>query len=304
MKNNRIPIILDTDIGSDIDDIWALALLLGLKEKMDVRLVSVCFGNTLYRGALAARFLECAGRTDIPIAIGENMGECEEAQARWLDGYRIDDYKGNVCWCAAEAICNTIMASEETVTVISIGPAANLAAALDLCPEIMYKSRIIGMYGSIFKGYFGAESPCPECNAVLDMAALGRVISSGWDFTMIPLDACGSFRLSGRDYQEVKNSKALLPQLVMQNYEIWDKDYTGGAMKGDISMESSILYDIPPVLYAMDEESFICRKIPVEVAEGGCTKISDSGTMITAALGMKDEDRMQRLAADMLAREE
>jgi len=32
MKNTKIPVILDTDIGSDIDDTWALAMLLESPE--------------------------------------------------------------------------------------------------------------------------------------------------------------------------------------------------------------------------------------------------------------------------------
>jgi len=65
----RIPVILDTDIGTDIDDTWALALLLRCPE-LDVRLVVSDTGNTEYRAAIIARLLEVAGRTDIPVGIG------------------------------------------------------------------------------------------------------------------------------------------------------------------------------------------------------------------------------------------
>ena len=35
---NRVPVILDTDIGGDIDDTWALAMLLKSPE-LDLKLV-------------------------------------------------------------------------------------------------------------------------------------------------------------------------------------------------------------------------------------------------------------------------
>ena len=64
-----IPVILDTDIGSDIDDTWALAFALRCPE-LDLRLVVTDRGHPQYRAKLACRILEAAGRTDIPVALG------------------------------------------------------------------------------------------------------------------------------------------------------------------------------------------------------------------------------------------
>lgn len=66
---NPIPIVLDTDIGFDVDDVWALAFLLRCPE-FDVKLITTCTGDTRYRAALVAKLLQIAGRTDIPIGIG------------------------------------------------------------------------------------------------------------------------------------------------------------------------------------------------------------------------------------------
>jgi len=52
----RIPVILDTDIGTDIDDTWALAMLLRCPE-LDVRLILSDTGNTEYRARIIARLL-------------------------------------------------------------------------------------------------------------------------------------------------------------------------------------------------------------------------------------------------------
>ncbi|HAL43210.1 MAG TPA: nucleoside hydrolase, partial [Gammaproteobacteria bacterium] len=46
-----IPVILDTDIGFDVDDVWALAFLLRCPE-LDVRLITTCTGDVAYRAAL------------------------------------------------------------------------------------------------------------------------------------------------------------------------------------------------------------------------------------------------------------
>ena len=71
-------IILDTDIGSDIDDTWALVMLLNLSRgpdglgegPVDVKLITTCFADTTYRAKLVALALTSAQRTDIPIGIG------------------------------------------------------------------------------------------------------------------------------------------------------------------------------------------------------------------------------------------
>ena len=82
----RIPVILDTDIGDDIDDTWALVLALKSPE-LDVKLVVTDFGNTEHRAKIVARLLEIAGRTDIPIGIGIRENDAESPQSEWVKDY-------------------------------------------------------------------------------------------------------------------------------------------------------------------------------------------------------------------------
>ena len=65
----KIPVILDTDIGNDVDDVWALVMLLKSPE-VDIRLITTGTNNTIYRARLVAKLLEIAERTDIPIGVG------------------------------------------------------------------------------------------------------------------------------------------------------------------------------------------------------------------------------------------
>ena len=55
-----IPVIVDTDIGHDVDDVWALAFLLRCPE-LDVKLITTTTGDTLYRARLTAKLLENLG---------------------------------------------------------------------------------------------------------------------------------------------------------------------------------------------------------------------------------------------------
>jgi len=90
----RIPVILDTDIGDDIDDTWALGLLLKSPE-LDVKLVVGDYGKPDYRARLLAKFLERAGRTDVAVGVGLDNGvKGEGGQAGWIKGYDLKAYPG------------------------------------------------------------------------------------------------------------------------------------------------------------------------------------------------------------------
>lgn len=45
----RIPVILDTDIGTDFDDTWALHYLLARSDLFDLKLVQTSTDNTTVR---------------------------------------------------------------------------------------------------------------------------------------------------------------------------------------------------------------------------------------------------------------
>lgn len=62
--------ILDTDIGNDIDDTWALGQLLLMDDVFDLKLVLTGTGDTVYRAKVAAGFLEETGYGYIPVGIG------------------------------------------------------------------------------------------------------------------------------------------------------------------------------------------------------------------------------------------
>ena len=151
----RIPVILDTDIGGDIDDTWALVMLLNSPE-LDIRLILTTGHNTYYKAQIVARMLEIAGRTDIPIGLGEAASDTAGFQAARIDSFEKNRYAGDVYRDGVTKLAQCVMGSPEVVTVIAIGPLGNLAAALRMQPEIASKARVFGMRGSIRKGYYGA----------------------------------------------------------------------------------------------------------------------------------------------------
>ena len=117
----KVPVILDTDIGFDIDDVWALVMMLKSPE-LDIKLITTDTGNTIYRAKLVARLLEIAGRTDIPIGIGIPLLQQHENHGDWLADYDFDNYPGTIIEDGVGALVDTIMHSPEPITLVCIGP--------------------------------------------------------------------------------------------------------------------------------------------------------------------------------------
>src|SRR6476660_1942671 len=78
-------IIIDTDIGDDIDDAFAVALALRSPE-LQILGISTTFGDTETRAKLLDRLLGEVGRSDIPVAVGTPTTNINFTQRRYAEG--------------------------------------------------------------------------------------------------------------------------------------------------------------------------------------------------------------------------
>lgn len=265
----RIPVILDTDIGGDIDDTWALAMLLRCPE-LDVRLVVSDTGNTEYRAAIIARLLEAAGRTDVPVGIGIKQTDERGPQSRWVDGYKLDSYPGTLHRDGVQAIIATIETSPVPISLICIGPLSNIAGVLHQAPHIAPKARFVGMHGSIYLHHDGGKGAIAEYNVKQDVKACQAVFRAPWlDMTITPLDTCGKIRLRGPKYAAITGSRDPLMQAVIENYRIW--------LNGKPDVESSILFDTVAVHLAYSTEFLDMKKMRLRVTDDGFTVPDNQG---------------------------
>ncbi|MBM3333990.1 nucleoside hydrolase [Candidatus Sumerlaeota bacterium] len=292
-----IPVILDTDIGDDIDDTWALGLMLKSPE-FDVKLVVGDQGKAAYRATLIAKLLERAGRTDIPVGVGLDVNaKGGGRQSDWIKGYDLKSYPGKVYPDGAQAIIDTIMQSPQRVTLICIGPVPNVAAALEREPKIAERARFVGMHGSVRLGYGGSKTVSAEYNVRADARACQKAFTAPWAMTITPLDTCGLVVLKGDKYAAVRDSKDPIASAIIENYRIWIKSREG-SNPADADARSSTLFDPVAVYLGFNEDFVKIEKLGIRVTDDGFTRIDPAAKMLRVATEWKDMAAFE----DMLVR--
>ena len=285
---NRIPVVLDSDIGDDIDDTWALLMLLRCPQ-LDLRLAVTDYGKAIYRGRLYAKLLELAHRTDVPIGLGLEQSDPPGLQSGWVGDYQLSDYPGLVHANGIDCLIDTILRSPEPVTLISLGPVMNVAEALRREPAIAKNARFVGMYGSIRVGYGGSSEPAAEWNVKVDPKALQAVFDAPWDITITPLDTCGSVVLDGDNYRRLATSTDPWLKALMENYRTWlpGAPYVDPAT--NTNEISTTLFDTVAVYLAFEQELVRMETLPIRVSDDGYTVIDRRhGRPVQCATAWKD----------------
>ena len=293
----KTPVILDSDIGDDIDDTWALGLLLKSPE-LDLKMVVTDLGDTVYRAKIAARLLEVAKRTDVAVGVGIRQNQRGGRQASWVADYDLAQYPGKVHEDGVTALIDTIMASPQPITLICIGPMPNIRAALARQPEIARKARFVGMHGSVRKGYGGGPKPQAEYNVKQDAKACQAVFTAPWPMTITPLDTCGVVHLRGEKYRKVAESSDPIAKAVIENYRLWWK--AGNPDKPEKIDASSTLFDTVAVYLAFATGLVNIERLNIVVTDDGFTREDPQGKAIDCALSWKDLGRFEDLLVERL----
>jgi inosine-uridine nucleoside N-ribohydrolase len=290
---SKIPVILDTDIGSDIDDTWALAFLLRCPE-LDLKLVVTERGDTLYRAKIVAKLLERNGRSDVAVAVGlpqELRKQDSYPQTAWVEDYDLASYPGTVHEDGVDALIAAIMSSPEPVTLCAIGPVPNLKAALLREPRIAERARFVGMHGCFDWSHNRDGSPIAEWNVRAEPAACQAVFAAPWEKTITPLDTCARVRLTGEKYRAVAESNDPLAQDVIENYRVWKDDGHGKKWTDG----SSILFDCVAVYLCYCQELLEMKQQPVRVDDEGFTRVEPGAPEVNCAMAWRDLGKFEDL---------
>ncbi len=193
----KIQVILDTDIGDDIDD--AMALIYAMKHpRLEVVGVTTVMDGT-YRAVMASKLLELLGRDDVPVFRGarnrllrgsQAMPGAETApQMSALAGQapprRAIEQEFGPNW-----IVRQVKARPGKITLVPYGPMTNIALAIIQEPRLKeYIKEIVLMGGALNRSR-------AEHNLLMDPEATRIVFESGLPITMVGLDVTMKCRLT------------------------------------------------------------------------------------------------------------
>ena len=143
-------ILLDTDMGTDVDDALCLALALASPE-IELVAVTAVSGDTRVRAAIARRLLDLAGRPDVPVFAGEEKTRTGTDSFFWHGGEGTGILEsGTPVATAAEparrAIARLLRAHDD-LEIVAVGPLTNLAAALDDDPSLVSRISCLTIMG-------------------------------------------------------------------------------------------------------------------------------------------------------------
>jgi purine nucleosidase len=215
----RLKVILDTDIGSDIDDAWALGFAM-LSPDIELLGVTITDGDTRARAKMACKLLHVGGRGDVPVAVGRPTPPPDQIdlQFAWAEDFTA---KQPVPQSAADFIVETVRRYPGEVTLIAVGPLQNVADALRKDPRLgTALKRVVLMSGSIAAHAWG-PAPLAEWNVVRSTADAQVVYAAGLPLTTVPLDATTYVTLKEEERERLQKHNSPLTRALETLYRLW-----------------------------------------------------------------------------------
>jgi purine nucleosidase len=180
-------LIFDTDIGDDIDDAYALGLLLKSPE-VKILGVTTAFGDTHLRARLVSRLLKETGNENILVFEGPpTERQTGFSQSVWAHKSPDRQYPDAIAF-----MLKTISRNPGEITLISVAPFTNVGALIAKDPATFRKlKRVVIMGGSVYQGYgdAGRGHPEAEWNIKSDIPAAKALFTSGVPLYVMPLDS-------------------------------------------------------------------------------------------------------------------
>jgi inosine-uridine nucleoside N-ribohydrolase len=272
-------IIIDTDIGDDVDDAFALALAVKSPE-LQVLGVTTTFGDTEARAKIVDRFLGEVGRGEIPVLAGKATPvKSSMSQRKYGEGGHFAKASHGD---AVEFLLEQIRKYPGEITLIAIGPLMNVGAAIDKDAATFRKlKRVVLMGGSVRRGYGDLGytppvAPIPEWNILNDVASAQKLFASGVPLFVMPLDS------TQLKMDEVKRAflfgqgTAVTDQLTVL-YHLWGQ-------------ETPTLFDPMTIAFVLRPELCPVTGLHIRVDEKGFTREEPGAVNAQVCLDSNAED--------------
>ena len=286
----RAKIVLDTDIGDDIDDVFALALALASPE-LQVTEIGTARGDTHLRAALVERFLAETGHAGIRVAEGEpTQSKTPFSQAGWARGGPLD--KGYPM--AVDALLSEIRENPGQLTLVAIGPLTNVGAAIDKDAATFRKlKRVVMMGGSIRRrygdlGYAPDHGPEPEYNIVCDIPSAQKLFISGVPIFMMPLDST-QLKLDEVKRQMLFSAGTPVTNALAALYYQWGQ-------------QTPTLFDVMALAYVLEPALCPTQPMHIDIDQQGYTRRAEGAPNASVCLDSDSEKFFRFILPRLLGR--
>ena len=232
----RRAILLDTDIGTDVDDLVALALALCSPE-LELVGVTTVYGDVALRARMVAKMLLLAGREAVPVACGAREPLLGRPPMYWSghegEGLLEPDetLPPPATEHAVDLIVRTVMARPGEITLVTIGPLTNAALAFGREPRLAQALRELVVMGGVARLDPQALGwPLAEHNVRSDPEAARIVFQAGVPLVMVGLDVTLRSMITRSDAESIAEGgaafqRAVADQLV-RYMELNRREYT------------------------------------------------------------------------------
>jgi purine nucleosidase len=260
----KTKVIIDTDIGDDVDDAYAVGLALNSPE-LEILGITTAWGDTQLRARLLDRLLAETGNANIPVAEGIlTKSKTTFSQARWAQaGPPPKSHRA-----AVDFLLEQIKQAPGEITLIGIGPLTNVGAAIERDPASFKKlRRVVIMGGSIRKGYDDLgytpdRGPQPEYNIYSDIPAAQKLFTSGVPLYVMPLDST-QLKLDEVKRAILFRQATPLTDALTLLYHQWGQ-------------QTPTLFDVMAVAYVLDPALCPTQQFHIVVDNEGYTRADSS----------------------------
>jgi purine nucleosidase len=216
-------LILDTDIGSDVDDAMALAQILGTPE-LRLDSVTTVYGDTKLRAQIARRYGALAG-ADLQVYAGEPAPL--SGRPVWWPGHEGSLHEDLhtepiPALPAVEHLLSALSHRPGELDVVAIGPLTNLARALELEPAVAGWIRHLWVMGGCF------DRGEAEHNFQIDDVAAAAVFAAGIPSTVTGLEVTRQLAMRQTELDRIAAAGELggaLAADMQQWWEFWQETW-------------------------------------------------------------------------------
>ncbi len=258
---DRQKVILDCDLGGDIDDAFALAMMLSAQDKFDILGICMDHGDTEARGRIALRMLYETGLDHIPVYIGRKTSNSGVSQGEYGNGFeKIQPQKQG----AAGFIVETLNTYPGEVILFTVGPVPNMKDVIELDKHALSNAKhIYSMFGDY---HFGRR----EWNVIGDTLA-SQVFISHIDnnITLSGVKVAGAIKWDNDLCKQVEEIDTPLTDALTELLHLWRTNNTG-------DWHIPTLWDCTAIGLVLWPELFETREIYMHVDDSGHTVVDEA----------------------------